>query len=60
VKNLAAYDPSTNSWKEWRVPGDTPVPYGVFVDEKDKVWLTDWDVENDTNPIQFDSTNEKF
>ncbi|HZO10843.1 MAG TPA: hypothetical protein VFB48_01880, partial [Nitrososphaeraceae archaeon] len=44
-----------------RVPGDTPVPYGVFVDEKDKVWLTDWDETNGTQTVfRFDPTNEKF
>jgi virginiamycin B lyase len=60
-KNLAAYFPSNSSWKEWRVPGDTPVPYGVFVDEKDKVWLTDWDETNGTQTVfRFDPTNEKF
>jgi virginiamycin B lyase len=39
---LAIYDPSTREWKEWRLPGDNPMPYAVYVDEKDMVWLSDF------------------
>jgi virginiamycin B lyase len=61
AKNLAAYYPSTNSWKEWRVPGDKPIPYGVFVDDKDMVWLTNWAVDNGTQTLlRFDPAQEKF
>ena len=59
--NLASYDPTTNKWKEWRVPGDSPIPYGVYVDEKDIVWLTNWAVENGAQTLlRFDPTKEKF
>ena len=61
AENLASYDPTTNKWKEWRVPGDSPIPYGVYVDEKDIVWLTNWAVENGTQTLlRFDPTKEKF
>jgi virginiamycin B lyase len=41
--------------------GRYPVPYGIFVDEKDMVWVTDWDVENGTQTLfRFDPTKEKF
>ncbi|HEX6027922.1 MAG TPA: hypothetical protein VFY64_02670 [Nitrososphaeraceae archaeon] len=30
---LAVYDPSTQTWKEWRLPGDNPLPYAVYVDD---------------------------
>jgi virginiamycin B lyase len=39
---LAVYNPITGEWKEWRVPGDNPMPYAVYVDEKDIVWLSDF------------------
>jgi virginiamycin B lyase len=25
-----------------RLPGQNPRPYAVFVDERDRVWLSDW------------------
>ena len=34
------YDPRTKRWREWRVPGSNPMIYAVYVDERDKVWLT--------------------
>ena len=40
--NLAAYEPSDGTWQEWRVPGENPQPYAVFVDETDAVWVTDF------------------
>ena len=30
------------AWREWRLPGANPMPYAVYVDERDKVWLTDF------------------
>src|SRR5215207_2858120 len=38
---VGMYEPRTNSWREWRLPGSNPMPYAVYVDEKDIVWLTD-------------------
>jgi virginiamycin B lyase len=34
---LAAFNPATGEWKEWRLPGNNPMPYAVYVDEKDKI-----------------------
>ena len=39
---VAMYDPSTGRWREWRLPGTTPMPYAVYVDETDAVWLSDF------------------
>lgn len=39
---VAVYDPATDAWREWRLPGDNPAAYAVYVDETDKVWLTDF------------------
>jgi virginiamycin B lyase len=50
------YDPSTKTWREWKLPGAARA-YSVWVDDKDKVWLTDWS----TNAIvRFDPVTEKF
>lgn len=55
--NLALYDPATNKWKEWRVPGDNPMPYAVYVDKSDTVWLSDFGANA---IVRFDPTKEKF
>ncbi len=39
---VAVYDPEDGSWQEWRLPGDAPQAYAVYVDETDAVWLTDF------------------
>ena len=53
---VGMYDPSTKSWREWKLPGNAHA-YSVWVDDKDKVWLTDWS----TNAIvRFDPVTEKF
>jgi virginiamycin B lyase len=36
---VAMYDPASNQWREWRLPGERPQPYAVYVDERDQVWL---------------------
>jgi virginiamycin B lyase len=54
---LALYDPSTNKWQEWRLPGSNPMPYAVYVDNDDIVWLSDFG----TNAlVKFDPTRQKF
>jgi len=54
--HVGLYDPSTKSWREWKLPGNAHT-YSVWVDDKDKVWLTDWS----TNAIvKFDPDTEKF
>ncbi|MGC2570986.1 MAG: hypothetical protein WA364_05690, partial [Candidatus Nitrosopolaris sp.] len=30
---------STSKWQEWRLPGSNPMPYAVYVDRHDIVWL---------------------
>jgi virginiamycin B lyase len=39
---LGMYDPPANRWREWRLPGDRPMPYSVYVDDRDIVWLSDF------------------
>ncbi|MGB9369188.1 MAG: lyase [Xanthobacteraceae bacterium] len=40
--NVSVYDPAADTWGVWRLPGERPRTYSVYVDEKDKVWLTDF------------------
>jgi virginiamycin B lyase len=40
--NLALYDPAADKWQEWHLPGPNPMPYAVYVDNKDIVWLSDF------------------
>ena len=39
---LARYTPATGAWKEWKLPGDAPQAYGVYVDGRDDVWVSDF------------------
>jgi virginiamycin B lyase len=36
------YNSINGKWKEWRLPGINPMPYAIYVNEKDIVWLTDF------------------
>jgi virginiamycin B lyase len=51
------YDPSTEQWQEWRLPGDAPQAYAVYVDERDDVWLTDFGANA---IVRFDPETEAF
>jgi virginiamycin B lyase len=54
---VARYDPATGEWREWRLPGNNPMPYAVFVDDKDMVWLSDFGANA---LVQFDPRQEEF
>jgi virginiamycin B lyase len=54
---LALYDPATDKWKEWRLPGNNPLPYAVYVDKNDIVWLSDFGANA---IVRFDPTKERF
>ncbi|HEY4690757.1 MAG TPA: SMP-30/gluconolactonase/LRE family protein [Anaerolineae bacterium] len=54
---LAVYDPATGAWREWRLPGDNPMPYAVFVDDRDSVWLSDFGANA---MLRFDPVKETF
>jgi len=49
--------PSRRRWREWRVPGANPLPYAVFVDDRNKVWLSDFAANA---LVRFDPVTSKF
>ncbi len=51
------YDPASRAWREWTLPGNRPRAYSVWVDDRDKVWLTDWTANA---IVRFDPVTEKF
>lgn len=54
---LALFDPRSNAWREWKVPGLNPKPYAVYVDEQDMVWLSDFGANS---LVRFDPAAETF
>ncbi len=42
VGKVGMYDPASDRWREWRLPGQSPLAYSVYVDENDHVWLSDF------------------
>jgi virginiamycin B lyase len=59
---LSMHDPRVrgggpSSWKQWKLPGDNPRCYAVYVDERDKVWASDFAANS---VVRFDAASEKF
>jgi virginiamycin B lyase len=54
---VAVYAPATRRWREWRLPGATPMAYAVYVDERDDVWLSDFGANA---LVRFDPETETF
>jgi virginiamycin B lyase len=54
---VGMYDPATGEWQEWRVPGNNPMIYAVYVDEGDMVWLSDFGANA---LVRFDPATERF
>ena len=52
---VALYDPSSDKWREWELPGTGPRAYEVFVDTDNLVWLGDF-VKNSV--VSFDPKGE--
>lgn len=55
--NLSRYTPTSGEWKMWKLPGEKPQTYAVYVDERDIVWVTDF-AANAT--LSFDPSTEKW
>lgn len=54
---LGMYDPATETWQEWQLPGTNPRPYAVYVDDQDMVWLSDFSANA---LVRFDPATETF
>jgi virginiamycin B lyase len=54
---VGRYDPMSDSWQEWRLPGEVPQAYAVYVDERDDVWLSDF---GSNALVRFDPNTETF
>ena len=55
--NVSVYDPASDSWRQWMLPGEKPRTYSVWVDPDDKVWLTEW---SSNAVVRFDPETEQF
>ncbi len=55
--NLSRYDPATDSWSTWRLPGESPQAYAVYVDDMDVVWVSDF---GSNAMVRFDPATEEF
>jgi virginiamycin B lyase len=54
---LSVFDPADGSWRSWRPPGGTHAIYAVYVDERDIVWLSDFETDN---VYSFNPVSEQF
>ena len=54
---LGVYDPASQEWREWKLPGERPQAYAVFVDDQDIVWLSDFGANA---LVRFDPASETF
>jgi virginiamycin B lyase len=54
---VAVYVRATDTWREWRLPGEHPMAYAVYVDEHDAVWLSDFGANA---IVRFDPDTERF
>ena len=55
--NLSLYDPAAKDWKVFKLPGDAPHAYAVYVDDHDTVWVTDFAANA---ILKFDPEKESF
>ena len=54
---VSVYDPASDSWREWKLPGGNPETYAVYVDDQDIVWLSDF---GSNSLVRFDPNTEAF
>jgi virginiamycin B lyase len=55
--NVSVHNPADGSWKQWKLPGERPRTYSVYVDDRDIVWLTDFGANA---IVRFDPASERF
>lgn len=54
---LSRYTPASGAWKSWKLPGERPRAYAVYVDERDMVWVTEF--SGNVTRV-FDPARERF
>jgi virginiamycin B lyase len=54
---VSVFDAGRNAWRSWKLPGESPRAYAVYVDESDLVWLTDFGANA---IVQFNPRSETF
>ncbi|HEX5684646.1 MAG TPA: lyase [Ideonella sp.] len=54
---LSMHDPKDKSWRQWKLPGDAPRTYAVYVDGRDHVWVSDF---GGNAVLRFDPASEQF
>jgi virginiamycin B lyase len=54
---LSVHDPAANTWRQWKLPGNAPRCYAVYVDERDQVWASDFAANS---VVRFDPAREAF
>jgi len=58
---LSVHDPKARTpaqaWRAWKLPGDAPRCYAVYVDERDIVWASDFGANS---VVRFDPGTERF
>jgi virginiamycin B lyase len=58
---VSVHDPrarnASSAWRSWKLPGNGPRAYAVYVDDKDMVWLSDF---GNNAVVRFDPHHEKF
>jgi virginiamycin B lyase len=54
---LSRYSPGTGEWKSWKLSGEKPRIYAVFVDDRDIVWVSDW---GSNATLAFDPRTESW
>jgi virginiamycin B lyase len=55
--NLSRYDPEAKRWTVYKLPGEEPHAYAVFVDDRDIVWVSDFGANA---ILKFDPATETF
>ncbi|WP_137895807.1 lyase [Ramlibacter sp. 2FC] len=58
---LSVHDPAAagaaGRWRQWKLPGERPRPYAIYVDERDMVWVSDF---GGNACWSFDARSERF
>jgi virginiamycin B lyase len=54
---VSRYTPGSGDWQTWKLPGEQPKAYAVYVDDDDIVWLSDFGANA---VVSFDPKTETF